>query len=105
VSEHLAQLTFRRKVDGQGKISVYNTQRFIGRERQGEWVWVGLDPVGRRWVVCDEQGKEVRRCDAPEVSREAILGLKMCYQVPCRPAAHAEPVGRGQQTVSPGRSQ
>jgi len=103
VAEHLAQFVLRRKVDGQGKISVYNTQRFIGRDRKGQSVYVTFDPVEMRWVVCDEQGTEIRRCDAPEVSREAIIGLRMCYAVPCRPAAYAEPVGRGQPATAPER--
>jgi len=101
VKEHLAGFALRRKVDAQGKISLYNARRFIGRERKGEWVWVTFDPVERRWVVSEEEGQEIRRCDAPEVSREAIMGLRMCYHVPCRPAAHAEPVGRGQPAAGP----
>jgi hypothetical protein len=95
LTTHLAGYALRRKVDGQGKISIYNTQRFIGRERKGEWVWVTFDPVERRWVVADERGQEIRRVDAPEVSREAVIGMRMCYRVPCRPAPSAQPVGRG----------
>ena len=68
---------------------------------KGKWVWVTFDPVERRWVVRDEQDKEIRRCDAPEVSREAIVALQMCYEVPSRPAAYAKPVGRGKPESAP----
>jgi hypothetical protein len=103
VANHLAQYVIRRKVDPQGKIRVYNTPRSVGRDRIGQWVWVSLDPEERRWVVADERGLEIRRVDAPEVSREAVMGLKMCYRLPCRPAPSAEPVARDEPAKSPRR--
>jgi hypothetical protein len=82
----------RRKVDPQGKIRVYNTPRSVGRDRIGPWVWVSLDAEERRWVIADERGLEIRRVEAPEVSREALMGLKLWYRLPSRPAPSAEPV-------------
>jgi hypothetical protein len=98
VVEHLSEYVIRRKVDPQGKIRVYNTPRSVGRDRIGQWVWVGLDAEERRWVIADERGLEIRRVEAPEVSRQAIMGLKMCYRLPSRPAPSAEPVSRKAST-------
>lgn len=94
VVEHLSEYVIRRKVDPQGKIRVYNTPRSVGRDRGGRWVWVSLDAEERRWVIADERGLEIRRVEAPEVSREAIMGLKMCYRLPSRPAPSVPPVER-----------
>lgn len=94
LTAHLAEYTIRRKVDSQGKISVYNTQRYVGREYAGRWVWVRLDPVEVKWLVLDDANRELRRVDAPEVSRAAVIGMRMMYRLPCRPAPSAAPVRR-----------
>jgi hypothetical protein len=91
VTEELSQYVIRRKVDPQGKIRVYNTQRSVGRDRVGQWVWVSLDAEERRWVIADERGLEIRRVEAPEVSRDAVRGLKMCYRIPSRPPSSCDP--------------
>jgi hypothetical protein len=94
VVEHLSEYVIRRKVDSQGKIRVYNTQRSVGRDRVGQWVWVSLDAEESRWVIADDRGLEIRRVEAPELSREAVRGLKMCYRQPCRPAPNVGPAKR-----------
>jgi hypothetical protein len=91
LTEELSQYVIRRKVDPRGKIRVYNTQRSVGRDRIGQWVWVSLDAEERRWVIADERGLEIRRVDAPEVSRAAVMGLKMCYRIPSRPPSAVDP--------------
>jgi hypothetical protein len=96
LKNYLVEYMIGREVDSQGKISVYNTQRFVGREFSGRWVWVQFDPVDVRWVVMDEAGLELRRVEAPEVCPEAVMGLRMMYRLPCRPAPCAAPVGRAE---------
>jgi hypothetical protein len=91
LTEKLLQYVIRRKVDPQGKFRVYNTPRSVGRERVGQWVWVSLDPEETRWVIADERGLEIRRVEAPEVSREAVMGLKMCYRLPSRSPSSVDP--------------
>jgi transposase InsO family protein len=91
VTEELSRYVIRRKVDPQGKIRVYNTPRSVGRDRIGQWVWVSLDAEERRWVIADERGLEIRRVEAPEVSREAVMGVKMCYRTPGRPPSSGDP--------------
>jgi len=82
----------RRKVDPQGKDRVYNNQRFVGRERAGQFVWVSLDPVERRWVIADESGREFRRVEATELTTEAVRGLHMVYRTQTRPSPQTDPV-------------
>jgi hypothetical protein len=90
--DHLAEYVIRRKVDPQGKIRVYNTPRFIGREWVGRFVWVTFDPEESVWVVQAERGQELRRVPAPEVTAEVIRDLRMTYRTPGRPAPCVGPV-------------
>ena len=92
VLDHLAGYVVRRKVDPQGKYRVSNNQRFVGRERAGQFVWVSLDPVERRWVVADESGREFRRVEATELTTEAVCRLRMVYRTLTRPSPQTEPV-------------
>lgn len=92
VLEHLAGYVVRRKVDPQGKYRVYNNQRFVGRERAEQFVWVSLDPIERRWVIADESGREFRRVEANELTAEAVCGLRMVYRTQTRPSPQTEPV-------------
>jgi hypothetical protein len=94
VIRHLAQCVVRRKVDPQGKVSIYNRPRPVGRAWSGKVLNVGFDPDECCWVVTADGGQELRRIAAPEVSREAVAGLRMCYRLPCRPAPHVEAVRR-----------
>jgi hypothetical protein len=94
VKAHLAQYVVRRKVDPLGKVSVYNRPRPVSRAWIGKGVNVGFDAQECCWVATADDGEELRRIPAPEVSREAVMGLRMCYRLPCRAAPHADPVGR-----------
>jgi hypothetical protein len=94
VKRHLTQYVVRRKVDPLGKVSIYNRPRPVGRAWIGQVANVGFDAEDGSWVVTADDGQELRRIEAPEVSREAVRGLRMCYRLPCRPAPHADPVGR-----------
>jgi len=91
VLEHLAGYVVRRKVDPQGKYRVSNNQRFVGRERAGQFVWVSLDPLERRWVIADESGREFRRVDATELTAELVRGLRMVYRTQTRPSPRTDP--------------
>jgi hypothetical protein len=94
VKKQLARYVVRRKVDPLGKVSIYNRPRPVGRAWIGKVVNVGFDAEDGCWVVTTDDGQELRRIEAPEVSREAIRGLRMCYRPTCRPTPHADPVGR-----------
>jgi transposase InsO family protein len=90
----LARMRARRKVDRQGRISLYDRGCYVGIAHQGRMVDVSYDPDAGEWVVSDEAGHYLCRLAAPETSRERILALDITY----RPAAqnlvaglHAQP--------------
>jgi len=101
VARHLAQYVVRRKVDPLGKVSIYNRPRPVGRTWIGRVVNVGFDADECCWVVTADDGQELRRIAAPEVSREAVLRLRMCYRSPGRPPPVVAAVGRDGQPEPP----
>jgi hypothetical protein len=94
VKKHLARYVVRRKVDPLGKVSICNRPRPVGRAWVGQVVNVGFDAEACCWVVTADDGQERRRVEAPEVSEEAVMGLRMCYRPSCRPAPCVDAVGR-----------
>jgi hypothetical protein len=34
-----------------------------------------FDPVAREWVVSDDEGRQLSRQAAPEITRERVLGM------------------------------
>jgi hypothetical protein len=103
VTRHLAHYVVRRKVDPLGKVSVYNRPRPVGRTWVGKVVNVGFDADECCWVVTADDGQELRRIAAREVSRETVIGLRMCYRSPGRPPPDVAAVGRdGETEPSPG---
>ena len=101
MKRHLAQYVVRRKVGPLGKVSIYNRPRPVSRAWVGKEVNVGFDAQGCCWVATADDGQELRRIPAPEVSREAVMALRMCYRLPCRPAPHAGPVSRDEEAKAP----
>jgi hypothetical protein len=57
-------------------------------------VYAGFNSEECCWVATADDGQELRRIEATAVSRGAGMGLRMSYRLPCRPAPHADPVGR-----------
>jgi hypothetical protein len=39
-----------------------------------------LDPEVREWVFADEEGRQLRRKAAPEISRGTIIGLRVTHR-------------------------
>jgi hypothetical protein len=70
VRYHLAKYVVRRKVDPLVKVSVYNRPRRVSRAWIGGVVNVGFDAEESCCVATADDGQELRRIDAPEVSRE-----------------------------------
>src|SRR4051812_35011400 len=75
VKSHLVRYVVRRRVDRSGKVSIYNRARPVGAAWMGKEVNVGFDPEECCWVARADDGQELRRVEAPEVSREAVMGL------------------------------
>jgi hypothetical protein len=77
VREHLAEYAVCRRVDSQGKVSVYNRNVYVGVVNRGRDVWVQFDPEQGCWLFSDSQGQQLRTAPAPEVSAESICGLRI----------------------------
>lgn len=75
-----------RQVDRGGKVSVYNRPHSVGIAWAGRTVWVGFDPLKGQWTFQDEQGHEIRRQAAEELSRESVCGMEVTHR---RRGAHA----------------
>ena len=73
VGEHLVP----RRVDSQGKVSLYNRPYTVGLKWSGRRIWVGFDPERGDWMFQDEKGHEIRRQSAPELSAERIVALEV----------------------------
>jgi hypothetical protein len=74
VDRWLSQRTWNRRVDSHGVISIYRHHHWVGRAYRGQDLMVRYDGRARQWVVGDRDGEVAWRFDAPELSREAILG-------------------------------
>src|SRR4051812_34883026 len=76
VGSHLV----RRQVDSQGKVSLYNRPYRVGALWRGRTIWVGFDPEAGEWVFQDEQGHEIRRQAAGELSAPRIRALDVTHR-------------------------
>ena len=64
-----------RKVDSQGKVSLYNRSYTVGLSWTGQTIWVGFDSEQGEWLFQDEKGYEIRRQQALELTQERIMAL------------------------------
>ena len=77
VRDHLAEVAVPRRVDSQGKISIYNRNLYVGVLYVGRDVWVQFDPGRGEWLINDGAGQELRTQPAPEIGAESIRGLRL----------------------------
>jgi hypothetical protein len=77
VRDHLAEYAVPRRVDSQGKVSVYNRNLYVGALHRGRDVWVQFDPDRSEWLISDNAGQQLRTLPAPEISAEPIRGLQL----------------------------
>jgi hypothetical protein len=76
----LAGHRWTRRVDKVGRISVGNRSLPVGRPWQGQEVGLQFDAEDVAWVVRDDEGKELARHPAPELSRARILALDVSHK-------------------------
>jgi hypothetical protein len=76
----LAGTLWPRRVDKVGRISVYNRAVGVGRRWAGHVVSLTFDAAAVAWVVRDDQGTELARHPAGELSRERILALAVSHK-------------------------
>lgn len=77
VEEALEAQVATRKVDAQGRISLYYRTVYVGAKLRGQEVQVQYDRGSKAWVMSSAAGKVVRAVPAIEVSREKIMTLTM----------------------------
>lgn len=83
VEQHLAGYVAIRKVSATGHVTVYDHGRYVGQQYGGQRVQVQYDPDAHQWLITDDQGRELRRHAAPEISQEVILQLN--FRKPRKP--------------------
>ena len=77
VADHLAEYALPRRVDCQGKVSVYNRNVYVGVVHKGQQVWVQFDSEQRHWLISDSAGQQLRSVPAPEISAASIRSLRL----------------------------
>ena len=73
----LSELSVARRVDVNGKVSVYDRCHWVGRTHVGRSVWVTLDPETTEWVIMSEDGGVLKRAAATELTAERIGRLSV----------------------------
>jgi hypothetical protein len=69
-----------RRVEGRGQVSMYNRPYSVGVAWARQIIWVGFDPLEGAWTFQDEQGHEIRRKDARELSRESVRKMEVTHR-------------------------
>lgn len=72
--DQLAGLAAARRVDSQGKISIYNKNLYVGSRLASQRVWVQFDPELGEWLITNDAGQQLRTRPAPEISEESLRG-------------------------------
>jgi hypothetical protein len=90
--ELMESYVVRRRVDSQGRVSLYERPSRVGALWAGREIWVGFDAPSRSWVFQDESGHEITRRFAAELDAERIQALEVTNR---RRGIHAaKPHGR-----------
>jgi hypothetical protein len=75
VWDYLAQQVFPRRVDKQGKVSVYNRPQRVGQAWAGQEVWLTVDAETVEWVYLDAEHREVCRRPLRDWTAESLCDL------------------------------
>jgi hypothetical protein len=77
VCDYLAGFRFQRKVEKNGRITLFANAYSVGRAYQRQYLTVQLDSRSRQWVISDDTGEEIRRHDAKELDDDLIQNLRL----------------------------
>ena len=75
VLEHLAAYVAVRRVDKNGKVSLYHRPYYVGTLHRGKQIYVVVDPERGEWVFADLAGRQLRSVVAEELRAERIRSL------------------------------
>lgn len=82
VKAHLAQGRWPRRASKIGQITLYGRPYRLGRRWAGQQVWFQFDPATTEWVVLTEDGQEIRRHAAAQVTTARIIALDVAQPRP-----------------------
>lgn len=75
--QYLSGFSFQRKVEKNGRITVFANNYSVGKSYARRYVEVHFDDVTDYWLISDEYGKELRRHPAKELSYELLSQLRL----------------------------
>lgn len=77
VIHYLKEFVVLRRVRPSGSVSVYEQDYRVGAAYRGQILLVTFDPHDTSWVICDAEGRQLRRHPAREIKREQIVKLQL----------------------------
>jgi hypothetical protein len=77
VLESLAEYAVVRRVDGSGKIWLYDQGHWVGKGWVGQEVYVRVDAERGEWVIEDRRGGQIGRQVARQLTAQRIRTLKV----------------------------
>lgn len=77
VKGYLSQFVFRRKVEPNGRVTLFANSYTVGRAYSRSHVTLQLNAESGEWVVQDEHGQELRRLPAHELDEQCIQQLQL----------------------------
>jgi hypothetical protein len=77
VTDYLKEFVVPRRVRASGSVSLYEQDYYVGMAYRGQTLWVQFDPNDAAWVICDAQGRQLRRHPAREITPESIVKLRV----------------------------
>lgn len=77
IRHYLSGFCFQRKVEKNGRISLFANSYYLSRDYARRTVEVHFDDLTRHWVICNEFGEALRRHPAKELSYELISQLRL----------------------------
>jgi hypothetical protein len=77
VDRFLAGQILYRVANERGAIWLYGKGRVVGRPHRGQEIRARFDSVTRHWIATDDQGRELKRLPAIELTRERIIALNV----------------------------
>lgn len=77
VSQYLSGFQFQRKVEKNGRITLFANPYSVGTAYQRQYLAVQLDNETHEWVISDDMGQEIRRHAAQELDYDLIRNLML----------------------------
>lgn len=77
VTGYLQEFVVPRRVRPSGAVSVYEQDYRVGSAYRGQTMLVQFDPGDNTWVICDAQGRQLRRHPAREITPERVVKLRL----------------------------